>query len=71
MPVQPIILSSQHEWGMFRDFRDYHWVLPPYRYDSLEGLINVLEEKVIVPASRKAEEIEDQRKALEAEITKR
>jgi hypothetical protein len=71
VPVQPVILSSQDEYGMFKDFRDYHWVLPPCRYDSLEGLLAVLEEKVIVPAIRKAEEIEERRKALEAEFTKR
>jgi hypothetical protein len=71
LPVQPVILSSQYEWGMFQDFLDYPSVLLPYRYDSLEGLLAVLEEKVIVPAMRKAEEIAERRKAFEAEITKR
>jgi hypothetical protein len=55
---------------MFKDFLDFPWVLLPYRYDSLEGLLAVLEEKVILPAMRKAEEIEERRKAIEEEITK-
>jgi hypothetical protein len=70
LPVQPVILSSQYPYSMFEAFRDYPWVLPLYRYDSLDGLLAVLEEKVIVPAVRKAEEIEERRKALEKEITK-
>ena len=71
VPVQPIILASQYEWGMFKDFLDRPSVLMPYRYDNLEGLLAVLEEKVIVPAIRKAEEIAERRKALEEEINKR
>jgi hypothetical protein len=71
VPVQPVILSSQREYGMFNGFRDYPWVLPPYRYDSLNRLLPVLEEKVILPAIRKAEEIAERRKAIEAEITNR
>jgi hypothetical protein len=56
---------------MFKDFLDRPSVLMPYRYDNLEGLLAVLEEKVIVPAIRKAEEIAERRKALEEEINKR
>ena len=63
LPVQPLILSSHDEYGMFNDFKDYPWVLPTYRYASLEGLLDVLEEKVIVPVVDKAaEEIEKRRK---------
>jgi hypothetical protein len=59
VPVQPMILSSQLEYGMFSSLLRYQWVLPVYRYDSLEGPLDVLEEKVIVPAMRKAEEMEE------------
>jgi hypothetical protein len=55
---------------MLNDFRDYPWFLPLYRYDSLDGLLDVLEEKVVVPAVHKAEEIEKRRKASEEDITK-
>jgi hypothetical protein len=65
VPVQPLLLSSQYEYAMFKDFLDYPWVLVPYRYDNLENLLASLEEKVIAPAETKAQEIEERRKALE------
>jgi hypothetical protein len=64
LPVQPLILASQYEYGMFSDFLDYHSVLTPYRYNSLEDLISSLEEKVIDPALVKAKEIEERRREL-------
>lgn len=65
LPVQPILLASQYEYAMFKDFLDYPWVLLPYRYGSLEELLASLEEKVIAPAAAKAQEIEARRRALE------
>jgi hypothetical protein len=57
VPVQPLIASSQYEYGMFEHFRRYSWVLETYRYDSLDGLLGALDEKVIGPAERKAKEL--------------
>ena len=57
LPVQPIIHSSESEWGMFADLRAYPWVLPLHRYESLEALVASLEEKVIGPAEAKVNEI--------------
>ena len=71
LPIQPLILSSQYEYAMFKDLRDYPWVLPPYRYDSLEMLLAVLNEKVIFPAEARATEIEERRKAFEEDISMR
>jgi uncharacterized protein YjbI with pentapeptide repeats len=65
LPVQPVILSSEYEWAMFESFRDYPWVLLPYRYDSTETLLASLEEKVIAPAEAKVREIEGRRRAFE------
>lgn len=65
LPVQPLILSSQYEYGMFKDFLDYPWVLPPHRYSSLDDLFPVLSEKIVVPAVTKAKEIKDRRAELE------
>jgi hypothetical protein len=65
LPVQPLILDSQYEYGMFKDFLDYAWVLTPHRYGNLEELLASLEEKVIIPALTKAEEIEKRRAAIE------
>ena len=59
LPVQPIILSSQNEYGMFNDFRDYPWVLPLYGYDNLKGLLAVLEEKVIEPAVHRLKKLKN------------
>jgi len=70
VPVQPIILSSQYEYAMFKDFLDYNWVLIPYLYDSIKELLASLETNVIEPAIAKAEEIENRRKAIEKEMAR-
>lgn len=58
LPVRPLILESHSEYGMFSDFRDYPWVLPLYRYRSIEDLILTIDENVIGPLEAKAVEIE-------------
>lgn len=50
VPVQPLILASQEEYGMFSYFRRYPWVLEPFRYPDLPGLLGVLAQNVIQPA---------------------
>lgn len=70
LPVRPIILSSQYEYAMFKDFLDYPWVLMPYRYESLEELMVSLDDEVIAPAINKAREVQERRKAIEREMTK-
>jgi hypothetical protein len=56
VPVQPLLLASQREYGMFEHFKRYPWVLEPYLYEDEDRLLAALNEKVIAPASRKAEE---------------
>jgi len=68
LPVQPIILDSQYEYAMFRDFLDYQWVLKPYRYRNREELLASLEANVITPAIVKAQQIEERRKAIEKQL---
>jgi uncharacterized protein YjbI with pentapeptide repeats len=63
VPVQPLIQSSRAEYGMFRDFRDYPWVLEPYVYDDPSQLLAALEQQVIRPAAEKADEIRARRAA--------
>lgn len=65
LPIQPIVIGTQKEYGMFESFRDYHSVLAPYHYQSLEKLLKSLEAKVIAPAERKVKEIERHRRAFE------
>jgi uncharacterized protein YjbI with pentapeptide repeats len=58
VPVQPLILTSQHEYGMFEHFTRFSWVLPVYRYTDEASLLQSLQEKVITPAEQKAKELE-------------
>jgi uncharacterized protein YjbI with pentapeptide repeats len=58
VPVQPLLLASEHEYGMFEHFRRFPWVLEPYLYNSPKELIIRLREKVITPAEAKASELE-------------
>jgi hypothetical protein len=57
VPIQPLILSSQGEYGMFEHFTRFPWVLPVYRYRDEVSLLQALQEKVIAPAEQKAEEL--------------
>ena len=57
VPIQPLILTSQHEYGMFEHFKRYPWVLPVYQYSDQAGLLQSLEENVIDPAEQKAQEL--------------
>lgn len=65
LPVQPIILEGQYEYAMFKDFGAYLSVLVPYQYKNIDHLLELLDDKVINPALKRAEEISDRRKAFE------
>ena len=58
VPVQPLILESQHEYGMFEHFMRFSWVLPVYYYRDQGNLLATLKEQVIEPAEQKAKELE-------------
>lgn len=55
--IQPIILSTQHEYAMFEHFKRYPWVLPVYQYETQAMLLTALPDKVIQPAEEKAKEL--------------
>jgi uncharacterized protein YjbI with pentapeptide repeats len=57
VPVQPLILASQEEPGMFDFFRRYPWVLETHRYASPNQLMADLAERVIAPAEAKVQEL--------------
>jgi hypothetical protein len=57
VPVQPLILNSDYEYGLFGHIRRYPWVLEIYRYDNQADLLNTFDEKVIGPAEAKANAI--------------
>ena len=60
VPVQPILLSSEREYGMFEHFKKYPWVLGIYKYDNLEDLLKNIAEKVIKTAEQKVKEQREQ-----------
>lgn len=66
LPVQPIILASQSEYGMFKDFFDHPSVLMPVRYKDVKDLLDSLEQKIIAPAVARSGEIMAKRQAIDA-----
>lgn len=58
VPVQPLLLASAEEYGMFEHFKKYPWVLPIHRYKDLDDLLKSLPEKVIAPTEAKAMELQ-------------
>jgi hypothetical protein len=50
VPVQPLILDTQEEPGMFDFFRMYPWVLETYCYPDPTALLAALTDSVIAPA---------------------
>ena len=54
VPVQPLLLASQQEYGMFEHFRRFPWVLEPYLYDDQDRLLAAITDKVIGPAEARA-----------------
>jgi uncharacterized protein YjbI with pentapeptide repeats len=57
VPVQPLLLASDYEYGMFEHFKRYPWVLEVYRYDDPHEALTSLEAQVISPAEAKAREL--------------
>jgi hypothetical protein len=56
VPVQPLLLASQREYGMFEHFKRFPWVLPVFEYGDQDQLIASLQSQVIGPAEAKAKE---------------
>jgi uncharacterized protein YjbI with pentapeptide repeats len=57
VPVQPLILSSDYEYGLFEHIRRFPWVLEPCRYENQRDLLSSLQEKVIALAEAKVIEL--------------
>jgi len=55
--VQPLMLSSDYEYELFKHIKRYPWILPVYLYDNQEMLLANLKERVIDPAEAKAREL--------------
>jgi hypothetical protein len=55
--VQPLLLVSQEEPGMWDFLKRFPWVLDAYPYKSKDLLIADFSERVIAPAEKKAKEL--------------
>ena len=51
--MQPLLLHTTVEYGMFEHYKRYPWVLEVYKYNGEDDLLRSLEEKVIAPAEAK------------------
>jgi uncharacterized protein YjbI with pentapeptide repeats len=71
VPVQPLLEGASRPYAMFKDYWKYDWVLPVHRYEGLESLLATLAEKVIDPAEAQVKALEERRRRIEAELTKR
>ena len=50
VPVQPLLLKSEREYGMFEHFKRYPWVLPAVLYENEADLLANVETRVLLPA---------------------
>jgi hypothetical protein len=55
--IQPLLLASQQEPGMFDFLEKFPWVLDTYRYVDQRGLLAELGEKLIASAEAKVREL--------------
>ena len=57
VPVQPLLLASEYEYGMFEHLKRYAWVLEAYRYEDPHEVLTSLEGRITSPAEAKAREL--------------
>ncbi len=69
VPVQPLLLASQEEYGMFEHLLGYKSVLPVFRYDNQNELLSSIERNVIDPAELKLRQIAELRRSRSLQTT--
>lgn len=52
VPIQPILLASEREYGMFETFKRYPWVLETFFYENADHLVQRFESAIILPAEQ-------------------
>jgi uncharacterized protein YjbI with pentapeptide repeats len=57
VPIRPLLLGSQQEWGMFSDLARHRQVIEPFHYTDDAMLLSCMDSDVIGPAERKAQEL--------------
>jgi uncharacterized protein YjbI with pentapeptide repeats len=63
VPIQPLIEGRNRPFSMFADSWKYDWVLPVYRYDDPDALLQSLQTAVIEPSELKAADLSRRRAA--------
>jgi hypothetical protein len=53
VPMQPLLLEGNSEYGMFEHYTRYPWVLPLHLYKTQNQLVAEIGERLIEPAERK------------------
>jgi uncharacterized protein YjbI with pentapeptide repeats len=56
VPVQPLILATEPEFGMFEHFLRYQWVLKLFRYEDTPRLLAAFSEKLLKSIEDKVKE---------------
>lgn len=59
VPVKPILLASEYEYGMFEHFKRYSSVLDTYLYEDSNELLHSLSDEIITPTEAKAKELQN------------
>lgn len=59
VPVQPLLHAAASEYGMFKHFKRYPWVLDAYRYAGEDEVIAHMEKKIIAACEVKALEMRE------------
>ena len=63
LPIVPLIVRPQKEYAMFEHFFGFRHVLKPFRYRDETHLLSVLDDKVIAPAEKRAQQVAGKRSA--------
>jgi hypothetical protein len=66
VPFAPVLEAGLRQYAMFKDLREYEWVLPPFRFESVEALTAALPEKVVAPAEAEHERLRKRRAEIAA-----
>ncbi len=53
VPIQTVILASEREYGMYEHWKRYPWVLPLFRYDDVQHLLDSIGQNIIGPAEER------------------
>lgn len=57
VPILPLLHISDREWGMYKHFQSYPWVLEVHRYCEVNDLLHSIPKYIIEPAEQKAQEL--------------